>query len=194
MFDFLILDVFNVYGIPLDTVSDNISRLRSDQYQKLAFQAQARPVFTSGYRLSAKSVIEQVRGSLRDILHLFFRKAPGKWGKYLSFALWYYNTSVHLVTGFKPYFCRAVSSMRRLYQDQISQRSSGICCPNGKPNKLDWLDSKHVERWRSALTMLRNHGLDKAWTPWHDSRVLSTVHLTIHNHIANCSRQLRALP
>lgn len=145
--DFLVHDVFNVYGIPLEIVSDNGSCFRSDHYQKLAAKAQARPIFTSGYRPTANSVVERVQGSLKNVLHFFVRKSPGNWDKYVSFALWAYNTSVHSVTGFAPYFLVFGCLPRGVVDAQLTPKENSRLVnwdklPSKKADQLRWARSE----------------------------------------------------
>ncbi|KAI1306497.1 Retrovirus-related Pol polyprotein from transposon [Halotydeus destructor] len=102
--EFLEKQVFLKFGRPSRILSDRGTQFTSTEYRELMEKLIVRVTHTSGYRPWCNGALEKVQGTLKSIIKFYVDRSPGEWSEWLPYAVWAYNTRVHSVTGYSPYY------------------------------------------------------------------------------------------
>lgn len=92
-----------VHGMPKSMVSDRDPIFLSKFWQELFRLSGTKLRMSSAYHPQSDGQTEVVNKSLQQYLRCFAHQQPRLWGKYLHWAEWHYNTSIHTATGLTPY-------------------------------------------------------------------------------------------
>lgn len=98
----LVHHVILKYGISEEIVSDNGSNFISDTLREVNKLLKIRRTFTTAYRPQSNQV-ERFHKTLANFLKTFIQKEQDRWCEYLDFALFAYNNSHNVSTGFSPF-------------------------------------------------------------------------------------------
>lgn len=101
---FLERRIFLIFGTPRFITSDNGTNFRSSLYASVLKELGVRRLYTSGYHPQANSQVERLQGTIKQVLRLIVNDQEKSWEKLLPYAVWAYNTHVHSVTGYSPYY------------------------------------------------------------------------------------------
>jgi hypothetical protein len=95
--------VCRLHGMPRSIVSDRDPIFLSHFWQELFKLSGTKLRMSTAYDPQSDGQTEIVNKILQQYLHCFVHNKPKQWGKYLHWAEWHYNTSIHTATGFSPF-------------------------------------------------------------------------------------------
>lgn len=98
----LVHHVILKYGISEEIVSDNGTNFISETLKEVNKLLKIRRTFATPYRAQVNQV-ERFHKSLGNYLKSFIQKEQDRWCEYLDFALFAYNNSYNISTGFAPF-------------------------------------------------------------------------------------------
>jgi hypothetical protein len=95
--------VCKLHGMPKSIVSDRDPIFMSNFWQDLFRLSGTKLRMSSAYHPQTDGQTEIVNKALQQYLRCFVHQQPKEWGKYLHWAEWHYNTSIHSATGMSPF-------------------------------------------------------------------------------------------
>lgn len=98
----LVHHVFLKYGLPEIIVTDNGTNFISETLKEVNRLFKIKKVTTTSYRPNSNQ-IERFHRSLGNYLKAFVQKEHNRWSDYLDFAIFSYNNSYNIATGFSPF-------------------------------------------------------------------------------------------
>lgn len=100
----LFLDiVVKNHGMPHSLVSDRDPLFLSKFWQELFKLSGTKLRMSSAYHPQSDGQTEVLNRVIEQYLRSFVHQRPSSWGKFLLWAEWPYNTSIHTATGMTPY-------------------------------------------------------------------------------------------
>lgn len=101
--DVLFLQVFAVHSFPLSIHSDQGKNFESELIARLCELAGIHKTRTSGYHPQCNGLVERYNQTMIGMLSKYIAPGQDDWDKHLPLVAFFYNTSVHSITGFKPF-------------------------------------------------------------------------------------------
>lgn len=98
----LVHSVFLKYGLCEEIVSDNGTNFISETLKEVNKLLKIKRTFTTPYRPNSNQ-IERYHKTLANYLKAFVQKEQERWCEYIDFALFSYNNSYNVSTGFSPF-------------------------------------------------------------------------------------------
>jgi hypothetical protein len=95
--------VCKLHGMPRSIVSDRDAIFLSQFWKELFRPGGTKLRMSSAYHPQSDGHNEIVNKVLQQYLRCFVHNQPHKWGVFLHWAEWHYNTAVHTSTGFTPF-------------------------------------------------------------------------------------------
>lgn len=100
----LFLDiVVKIHGMPHSLVFDRDPLFLSKFWQELFKLSGTKLRMSSAYHPQSDGQTEVLNRVIEQYLQSFVHQRPSSWGKFLLWAEWPYNTSIHTATGMTPY-------------------------------------------------------------------------------------------
>lgn len=98
----LVKYVFMIFGLPEIIVTDNGTNFISETLKQVNKLFKIKGVFTTPYHPQSNQV-ERYHRSLGNYLKSYIQKEKDRWCEFLHFAIFSYNNSCNLATGFSPF-------------------------------------------------------------------------------------------
>ncbi|PNX78431.1 transposon Tf2-1 polyprotein, partial [Trifolium pratense] len=95
--------VSKLHGMPKSIISDRDPIFMSKFWQQLFILSGTVLRMSTAYHPQTDGQTEIVNKALQQYLRCFVHDQPKKWGAFLHWAEWHYNTSQHSSTGFTPF-------------------------------------------------------------------------------------------
>jgi hypothetical protein len=95
--------ICKLHGMPRSIVSDRDPIFLGHFWQELFKLSGTKLRMSSAYHPQSDDQTEIVNKTLQQYLRCFVHDQPKKWGKFLHWAEWHYNTSIHASTGLTPF-------------------------------------------------------------------------------------------
>lgn len=92
-----------LHGMPQSIVSDRDPIFCSHFWRELFTLSGTKLRMTTAYHPQSDGQTEIVNKCLQQYLRAYVHRKPKLWGKFLAWAEWHYNSSIHSATGFSPY-------------------------------------------------------------------------------------------
>lgn len=100
----LFLDIIvKIHGMPRSLVSDRDPLFLSKFWQELFKFSGTKLRMSSAYHPQSDGQTEVLNRVIEQYLRSFVHQQPSSWGKFILWAEWSYNTSIHSATGMTPY-------------------------------------------------------------------------------------------
>lgn len=90
------------FGVAEEIISDNATNFISETMKEVNKLLKIRKIFTTPYRPQSNQV-ERFHKTLANYLKAFIQNEQENWCEYLDFALFSYNNSHNIATGFSPF-------------------------------------------------------------------------------------------
>lgn len=93
-------------GPPRILIMDNAPEFKSKDFQAMLVRAGIRAVMTPAYHPASNGTVERANGSIKMMIQAIFNDARSnaEWVNHLQACVFAYNTSVHSVTQYTPFF------------------------------------------------------------------------------------------
>jgi hypothetical protein len=95
--------IFRLHGLPKSIISDRDPIFVSKFWQQLFTLSGTVLRLSTAYHPQIDGQTEIVNKALQQYLRCFVHTQPKKWGEFLHWAEWHYNTSQHSSTGYTPF-------------------------------------------------------------------------------------------
>ena len=92
-----------LHGMPKSLVSDRDPLFVSHFWQEFFKLSGTKLRMSSAYHPQSDGQTEVMNRIVEQYLRAFVHHQPSTWGRFLTWAEWSYNTSVHSATGMTPY-------------------------------------------------------------------------------------------
>ena len=125
--NFLLNDVFLIYGVPTEIITDNGSHFCSSLYETLLKLTRCCHVKTTPYNPQANGQCERHNATLVPNLMALSNDSRSDWDKKLTATTFNYNATRHASTGYSPFELMFARSPRFLAD--ISSSSSSLIYP-----------------------------------------------------------------
>lgn len=121
-------DVFLIFGVPKQIISDNGVQFKSREYRQLLSNYQVKPSYTAYYHPQANPT-ERVNRVLKTMLIAYVSENHREWDKYLPKVSCAMRSAQHETTGLSPYFInfgREITLLGSEHRDDFEGASSNI--------------------------------------------------------------------
>lgn len=95
---------YSIYGIPYEIQTDQGKEFANDLLKRLNFRMAVGHRITTPYYPQANGQVERFNQTLKNCIAIYAENKPGTWNEFLNGVSWAYNTSLHPITGFSPYY------------------------------------------------------------------------------------------
>ncbi|MCI20349.1 retrotransposon protein, partial [Trifolium medium] len=95
--------ICKLHGMPKSIVSDRDPIFLSKFWKELFRLSGTKLRMSTTYHPQSDGQTKIMNKALQQFLRSFVHNKPKEWGKYLHWAEWHYNTSVHIATGITPF-------------------------------------------------------------------------------------------
>ncbi|CAF3535267.1 unnamed protein product [Rotaria sp. Silwood2] len=112
---FLLYDVFMIYGVPLEIITDNGRQFTSSLYESLIQLAGCCHIKTTPYNPQANGQCERHNGTLVPNLVALSNRSKSNWDNKLIPTTYNYNTTRHDSTGYAPFELMFARSPRFIF-------------------------------------------------------------------------------
>jgi hypothetical protein len=143
------------HGSPEILFTDNGKQLNVAHLNQLILNSLGSVLKNSTpYHPQANGQVERVNGILKDIISKYSNASGSEdWDNFLSLAVFSYNTSVHSLTGFTPFYLLHGREARSLFDNNLPD----ITLPKDLNKKHIDYAKELVERLKSANGMTKEH-------------------------------------
>ncbi|KAI2664083.1 Transposon Tf2-6 polyprotein [Labeo rohita] len=143
-------NVFRIYGLPEDIVSDRGTQFTSQVWKEFCKQLDINVSLTSGYHPQANGQVERLNQEIGRYLRTYCNREQHRWPEFLPWAEYAQNSLTHSSTGLTPFQCVLG------FQPPMFPWSGE---PSSVPSVDDWIqrservwDSAHVHLQRAIRT------------------------------------------
>ncbi|KAI2652463.1 Transposon Tf2-8 polyprotein [Labeo rohita] len=143
-------NVFRIYGLPEDIVSDRGTQFTSQVWKEFCKQLDINVSLTSGYHPQANGQVERLNQEIGRYLRTYCNREQHRWSDFLPWAEYAQNSLTHSSTGLTPFQCVLG------FQPPMFPWSGE---PSSVPSVDDWIqrservwDSAHVHLQRAIRT------------------------------------------
>ena len=98
-----LIDFITMFGIPQRILSDQGTEFMSDVIKHVTKVLKMKHSISSAYHPQTNGALERSHSTLKDYLKHYITPKQHDWDKYISIAMFCYNTHIHSSTKFTPY-------------------------------------------------------------------------------------------
>lgn len=98
-----LIDFITMFGIPQRILSHQGSEFMSDVIKNVTKILKLKHSISTAYHPQTNGALERSHSTLKDYLKHYITPKQHDWDKYISIAMFCYNTHVHSSTKFMPY-------------------------------------------------------------------------------------------
>lgn len=95
---------YAIYGIPYELQTDQGNEFTNDLLKRLNYRIEVGHRVTTPYYPQANGQVERFNQTLKNCIAIYAEDKPGTWSEFLGSVSWAYNSSLHPITGFSPYY------------------------------------------------------------------------------------------
>ncbi|CEF61574.1 Integrase, catalytic core domain and Ribonuclease H-like domain-containing protein [Strongyloides ratti] len=118
--------VFNVRGFPKSIKTDGSGNFKNSEFQQWLKSLNIKHEICSPNHSRGNSIVERSFKWTADVIAKITRERPTEWHKYLSFASYYYKTTVNSTTNYSPFFLEHLREPNLLIDQYLNTYSCGI--------------------------------------------------------------------
>lgn len=102
--DFIMKNIVLIYGSPRQIITDNATNFTSSVVKCALDSLAIQHKFITAYHPEANGLVERTNGSIKLLLKSLVTENEKEWSSWLPYVVFAYNSTVHSITGYTPYF------------------------------------------------------------------------------------------